>query len=126
MLKNYITIAINNLLKNKLYSAINIIGLAIGLSACIVIALYVRDQTSYDKQWKDSDRIYRVNFTDQAPGKEPLKYAESPLPAMQALKEYFKDNIEQTARAYFSSREWDINIGHCYWRNCDDRQHYDL
>ncbi len=109
MLKNYITIAINNLLKNKLYSAINIIGLAIGLAACIVIALYVRDQTSYDRQWKDSDRIYRVNFSDQAPGKEPNQYAESPLPAMQALKEYFKDNIEQTARAY--SIEWAINVG---------------
>jgi putative ABC transport system permease protein len=100
MLKNYITIAINNLLKNKLYSAINIIGLAIGLAACIVIALYVRDQTSYDKQWKDSDRIYRVNCTMVMPGKAPARAAVSPLPAMPALKEYFGDKIEQSTRTF--------------------------
>ena len=52
MLKNYITIAINNLLKNKLYSAINITGLAIGLAACIVIALYVMDQYSMTSNGK--------------------------------------------------------------------------
>jgi putative ABC transport system permease protein len=111
MLKNYITIAINNLLKNKLYSAINIIGLAIGLAACIVIGLYVRDQTSYDKQWKDSDRIYRVNFLWQRPGAEPIRSSTTPLPAMQALKEYFKGNFEQTARTFPGQEEITINIG---------------
>jgi putative ABC transport system permease protein len=102
MLKNYFIIAINNLIKNKLYSAINIIGLAIGLAACIIIALYVRDQTSYDKQWKDSDRIYRVNYSMQPPGRECMKFSKIPLPAMPALKEYFKGNFEQTARALSS------------------------
>ena len=109
MLKNYFTIAINNLIKNKLYSSINIIGLAIGLSACIIIALYVRDQYSYDKQWKDSDRIYRVNCSVQFPGREPMKWSAVPYPAIPALKEYFKDNIEQTAQALPS--ELNINIG---------------
>ena len=109
MLKNYITIAINNLLKNKLYSAINIIGLAIGLAACIVITLYVRDQYSYDRQWKDSVRIYRVNCSTQWPGREPIKFSGVPYPAMPALKEYFKDNFEQTARAI--SGGLIINIG---------------
>ncbi len=98
MLKNYITIAINNLLKNKLYSAINIIGLAIGLAACIVIALYVMDQNSYDKQWDDSDRIYRVNFSIELPGRGRMKFSAAPLPAMPALEEYFVDKIEQSAR----------------------------
>jgi putative ABC transport system permease protein len=102
MLKNYFIIAINNLIKNKLYSAINIVGLAIGLSACIVIALYVKDQYSYDKQWKDSDRIYRVNYSVQFPGEERVRSSTTPLPVMQALKEYFKDNFEQTARAFAS------------------------
>ena len=100
MLKNYITIAINNLLKNKLYSAINIVGLAIGLAACIIIALYVRDQTSYDKQWKDSDRIYRVNVFTQVPGRELMKNSMVPLPVMPAFEEYFKDKIEQGARTF--------------------------
>ncbi len=109
MLKNYITIAINNLLKNKLYSAINIAGLAIGLAACIIIGLYVRYQTSYDRQWKDSDRIYRVNCSVQWPGREPIKWSAAPYPVMPALKEYFKDNFEQTTRAI--SGELIINIG---------------
>ena len=98
MLKNYITIAINNLLKNKLYSAINIIGLAIGLAACIVIALYVRDQYSYDTQWKYSDRIYRLNYSMHPPGNEPNRLALSGLEAMPALQEYVGDKIEQGAR----------------------------
>ncbi len=100
MLKNYFTTAINNLIKNKLYSAINIAGLAIGLAACIIIGLYVRDQTSYDKQWKDHDRIYRVNFSATLPGKPRAEYAGAPLPALQALEEYFKDKIEQSARTF--------------------------
>ena len=61
MLKNYFIIAINNLLKNKLYSAINIIGLAVGLAACILITLYVQDELSYDRQWEKADLIYRIN-----------------------------------------------------------------
>jgi putative ABC transport system permease protein len=100
MLKNYITIALNNLIKNKLYSTINIAGLAIGLAACIVIALYVRDQTSYDKQWKDSDRIYRVNYSMHPPGTEPNRIAYSGLEAMPALQKYFGDKIEQSARTF--------------------------
>ncbi len=111
MLKNYIIIAINNLIKNKLYSAINIIGLAIGLAACIVIALYVKDQYAYDRQWKDSDRIYRVNYWMQAPGRELMKFSDAPFPAMPALKEYFKGDFEQTARALTDDRETTIIIG---------------
>ena len=95
MLKNYFIIAINNLLKNKLYSAINIVGLAIGLAACIVISLYVRDQYSYDKQWENSDRIFRVNIFSDLPGRGPRKTAWAPLPAMPQLEKYFKDKIEK-------------------------------
>ena len=100
MIKNYFTIAFNNLIKNKLYSFINIAGLAIGLAACIVIALYVMDQYSYDKQWKDSDRIYRINYSVQLPGKERMKWSTAPLPAMAVLAEYFKDKIEESTRAF--------------------------
>ncbi|MGD9160857.1 MAG: ABC transporter permease, partial [Desulfobacteraceae bacterium] len=101
MLKNYFTIAINNLIKNKLCSAINIIGLAIGLAACIVISFYVKDQFSYDTQWQNAGRIYRVNwFGGHSPGKTSYKYALTPLPAMPQLQEYFNDKIEKSARTY--------------------------
>jgi putative ABC transport system permease protein len=60
MLKNYITIALRNLQRYKVFSFINIIGLAVGLACCMVIALYVRHELSYDRYHTKSDRIYRV------------------------------------------------------------------
>ncbi len=103
MFKNYLITALNNLIKNKLYSTINIVGLAIGLSACIVISLYVKDQYSYDKHWENSDRIYRVNCDLDIPGREPVKFRWSPVPAMPLLEEYFNDKIEKSTRAFPST-----------------------
>lgn len=60
MLKNYIKVALRTILKHKGYSIINIIGLAIGISCCMLILLYVRDELSFDRYHKNADRIYRV------------------------------------------------------------------
>lgn len=60
MLKNYLKIALRNLLRHKGYSLINILGLAVGMASCILILLYVHDELSYDKYHKDADQIYRV------------------------------------------------------------------
>ena len=60
MLKNYIKIAWRNIWKNKLFSAINVISLAIGLSASFVIGLMVYYDFSFDTFHEDGDRIYRV------------------------------------------------------------------
>jgi putative ABC transport system permease protein len=60
MLKSYITIAFRNIFRNKVYSAINITGLAIGMAACFFIFLYVRFELSYDKFHKNAGRLYRV------------------------------------------------------------------
>jgi putative ABC transport system permease protein len=61
MLKNYFKTAFRNLLRNKFYTLINIIGLAIGLATCFLIILYVLDELSYDKYNANAKRIYRVN-----------------------------------------------------------------
>jgi putative ABC transport system permease protein len=61
MFKNYFKTAFRNLIKNKFYSSINIIGLAVGLATCLLILLYVLDELSYDKYNENADRIYRVN-----------------------------------------------------------------
>ncbi len=65
MFKNYITIAVRTLWKNKLFTSINILGLAIGISASLVIYLLVNYHFTFDKFEKDGDRIYRVvsNFS---------------------------------------------------------------
>ncbi|HEV2482752.1 MAG TPA: ABC transporter permease [Puia sp.] len=62
MLANYFKIALRNLRRNRVFSAINILGLAVGLAACLLIAAYVRDETHYDRFPKRSADIYRVNL----------------------------------------------------------------
>ncbi len=60
MVKNYLKVAIRNILKNKVHSFINIFGLAVGLAACLLIYLYVRNDLSFDKFNKNYNRIIRV------------------------------------------------------------------
>jgi putative ABC transport system permease protein len=60
MLRNYLKIAWRNIVGNPMFSAINIIGLGIGLACCIIITIFVRYEMSYDKHWDNADRIYRV------------------------------------------------------------------
>src|SRR3954463_9018125 len=80
MFKNYLKTAFRTLSKNKFYTSINIIGLAVGLATCLLIFLYVLDEFSYDKYNLNADRIYRVNneikfggnYFDLAQGPAPL------------------------------------------------------
>ena len=60
MIKNYLITALRNLRKQKFYSGINVLGLTIGMSCCLLILLYVRHELSYDKFHTKADRIYRV------------------------------------------------------------------
>jgi len=60
MIKNYFKTALRNLRKNKLYSVINIFGLTIGLTSCLLIALYIRHEISYDDFERNGNRIARV------------------------------------------------------------------
>ena len=80
MLKNYLKIAFRNLLKYKAYSFINIFGLAVGITACIMILLFVNDELSYDKYNVKADRTYRLNTRAVIQGRE-IKMAVSPAPA---------------------------------------------
>ncbi|MBT1700026.1 ABC transporter permease [Fulvivirgaceae bacterium PWU4] len=61
MLKNYLTIGFRNLRKHRFYSFINIAGLAIGLAACLIMVLFVMSELSYDRHFKNAERIQRVN-----------------------------------------------------------------
>jgi len=71
MFVNYLKIAWRNLLRNKLFAMINIVGLAVGLAVCIVIFLIVSYELSFDKFHADGDRIYRIHsvFTGGISGK---------------------------------------------------------
>src|SRR5688572_29059044 len=70
MFKNYLTVAFRNILKHKFFSAINITGLAIGLTVCLLVGLYVSDELSYDKFHHESQDIYRVGLIGKLAGQE--------------------------------------------------------
>jgi putative ABC transport system permease protein len=80
MIKNYIKVAFRNMKKQKIYSFINMGGLAIGMACCILILLWVQDELNYDKFHRKGDRIYRLVCTDDWAGKAD-KFAVTP-PAM--------------------------------------------
>src|ERR1044072_5422033 len=60
MFKNYFTVALRNLSRNKIYSFINIAGLSIGLACAMLILLYVKDEISYDRFHSNVSNIYRI------------------------------------------------------------------
>lgn len=85
MIKNYFLTAFRNIKRNKIFSVINISGLAIGLSAAVIIFLIVQYQFSFDKFHKDRDEIYRVVTTMHFPDSE-FPNSGTPLPLAQAIK----------------------------------------
>ena len=68
MFRNYLAAALRNLARNKLYAAINIVGLAVGFAAAILIALFVRDEFSYDTWIPGHERTYLLTQTITNPG----------------------------------------------------------
>jgi len=62
MIRNYFNITLRHLKKNKLYAFVNIIGLAIGITSCILIGLYIWHELSYDRFHKNADRIVRATW----------------------------------------------------------------
>ena len=78
MLKNYLKISWRNLMKNKVFSFINIFGLTVGLTSFLLIALYVFDELTYDRFHKNANNIYRVIETQTTPEGKETKYAAAP------------------------------------------------
>ena len=73
MLRHYITAALRNLARNKLYSIINVVGLAVGFAAATLIALFVRNELTFDRQWPERERIYLLAAALKVPGRELLQ-----------------------------------------------------
>ncbi len=98
MWKNYLLVAIRNLKKNPIYSIINVLGLAVGLSACILIGIFVSHELSYDQYHENSDRIFRVtrDFYDKD-GNLSLHLGAVAPPIAPLLKQEYPE-IEEIAR----------------------------
>ncbi len=95
MLKNYFTIAWRNIVKNKTFSLINIVGLAVSMSVCFLIMLIIADQKGYDQFHINKDRIYRIETVGKN-GNE-MKTASSAMPLADALQKDYT-GIEASAR----------------------------
>ncbi|TWB12911.1 putative ABC transport system permease protein [Nitrospirillum amazonense] len=89
MFANYLTVALRMLVKHKLYSAITVAGLALGLAAAILIGLFVHNELTYDRDVTDVDRIQQVLVTATLPGRAPEDGASLPMPVGPALKQAF-------------------------------------
>ena len=96
MFKNYLKTALRNLWKNKGFSAINIIGLAVGLATCLLIMIYVMDELSYDRYNEKADRTYRLDGDIKFGGNHFI-LAVAPAPAGPAMRQDYPE-IETEAR----------------------------
>ncbi len=91
MLKNYLKIAFRSLLRSKTHSAINILGLGLGIAVCIQIVLFVRDEWTFDTFHAKADRIYRVYAREDWGENQQFFSTTTPFPMGPALKENFPE-----------------------------------
>ena len=70
MIRNYLKVALRNILKHKFFSAINILGMTVGITACLLIILYVKDELSYDRFHAHAERIYQVGLHGKIGGQD--------------------------------------------------------
>lgn len=97
MLRNYIKIAVRNLMRRKFITLINILGLSIGMVFCILAFLYLNHELSYDSFHTNGDRIYRVVTDINEEGWGRLPYPLGPLLA---------DNIPEIEQIYKAETNW--------------------
>lgn len=102
MLRNYVKIALRNLWKHKLFSAINVFGLASGLMVCLLAIAHIRGTFTYDNFHPNRDRIYRVLTDVTGRDNDVTPYATSPMPLAEVLKrDYgFVDDAARVVRTY--------------------------
>ena len=84
MFKNYFKIALRNIGKYKFFSAINILGMTLGVTASLMIILWVTDELGYDKFHKDYDRMYQVGLHGKISGQD-IRVSNTCPPMAQAL-----------------------------------------
>ena len=90
MLKSILTTAIRNIIRNRSFSLINLIGLSVSMSLAMLIILIVKEQLTFDNFHKDSNRIYRVNTMALRVDGNREPYASAPFPIGRALKEEYE------------------------------------
>ena len=99
MLKNYLKITYRNLIKTKLFSTINILGLSIGLTTCLLILHYVNFERSYDQIHKDINNIYRLRYERISENGSAVRFASCTPPAGALIRDRFPE-VDKLARIF--------------------------
>jgi putative ABC transport system permease protein len=89
MWKNYLLVAARTLAASKRFTAINLLGLAVGMASCVLIAMWVRTELTFDRWMPDAPRIFVVNAITQYPGKPLETWGHSATPMLPKLREFF-------------------------------------
>jgi len=97
MIKNYLLVTFRNLLRNKAFSFINIVGLAFGISCSLIIFLWVNDELKIDAFHVNNDRLYRVMENQTYSGGQIYTFSSTPGPMAPVLKDRFPE-IEMATR----------------------------
>ena len=100
MFKHYFKIAWRGLFRQKMYTGIKIGGFAIGIAACLLIALFIRDELSYDRFYKHGDRVYRLLNVQNDPN-DFGKWTAFPAQIGQVIRDNF-DEVEYVSRIIYS------------------------
>ena len=98
MFKNYLIIAWRNIVKNGVFSAINIFGLAVGLMSCILIMLFVKEETGFDRWLKDNERLARIHTEYTMPNQPAFLTVRSAGRMMPALRDFASTEVETGTR----------------------------
>ncbi len=106
MLRNYIKIALRSLIKQRIYTTINVVGLAVSIAACLLIVLYVKHETSYDTFFPEGDRVYKVTLERKYPNHSTY-FAAIPHSYSTVMQKDFPE-VEKTLQLQGPIR--DINI----------------
>lgn len=110
MLKNLIKIALRNLLKDKAYSSINILGLTIGITCSLFLLMYILDELSYDRYHTNADNIYRVVSNIKEPD-NAFTWAVAQMPLGEELKDNYPE-VKNVVRFAGTSRNLYIEWRH--------------
>jgi len=100
MFKNYLKITLRSLRRNPVHTSINIFGLAVGITCCILIMLFVRNEWSFDRFHENSDRLYRAWVHEDYGDDEIYFNTVTPLILAQTLENQIPE-VEQTARFFY-------------------------
>lgn len=103
MLKNLLTIALRNIFKDKTYSAINILGLTIGITCSMFLFLYILDELSYDRYHKNADNIYRIVSNIKEPD-NAFTWAVAQIPLGEELRDNYPE-VENAVRFFRMGRQ---------------------